>query len=396
MNQNKRKLSFKDSSEETTKKSRKNKNNCTNELIQSITSIESLSNEVFYEIFDYLDGCQIYESFSNLNYRFYQLINSSCLLFKMIDYFTIIDDDFLNNWNEIISYNKEQIFSLTFYTSSRIERFLSSSTIQSFIHLQALFLYNVQSDILMSVLINLSSLPHLQSLTINMFNTSINLADIYQLVFNLSMLKYYKLSIDVTDLSISLPIPINEQQQSSIESLIIDHSCTFQQLSTIVSYTLKLRYLKFTHGFNDTSNKLLILPIKLENLTYFSLHIYSVEFHDFQRFIQKINSNLKKLNISIQCQDMTYLDAYQWEQLLLNKTWYNNFEVTNIEYSTSATLILTNFLSLLYVDMLFKKVKRILTITQIYHLIVTEQHSSIRVLVQLINLLPDLLTLKLH
>ncbi|CAF1230498.1 unnamed protein product, partial [Rotaria magnacalcarata] len=61
-------------------------------------------------------------------------------------YFTITDDWFMNNWNEIISYNSKQIFSLTFYTSSRIKQFFSSSIIESssLINLQALFLHNVQ------------------------------------------------------------------------------------------------------------------------------------------------------------------------------------------------------------------------------------------------------------
>ena len=50
---------------------------------QSIASIENLSNEIFYEIFDYFDGCDIYQAFSNLNYRFQQLIHSPSLLFKI-------------------------------------------------------------------------------------------------------------------------------------------------------------------------------------------------------------------------------------------------------------------------------------------------------------------------
>jgi hypothetical protein len=86
-------------------------------------------------------------------------------------------------------------------------------------------LYGVQSELLISVLVDLPLLPRLQLLTINMFDASINLDDIYRLVFNLSMLKYYRLSIDIIDLSISLPIATNQQQQSSIESLIIDHCC---------------------------------------------------------------------------------------------------------------------------------------------------------------------------
>jgi hypothetical protein len=45
--------------------------------------MENLSNEIFYEIFDYLHAYQINEAFSNLNYRFKQLINSSLLLYKL-------------------------------------------------------------------------------------------------------------------------------------------------------------------------------------------------------------------------------------------------------------------------------------------------------------------------
>ncbi|CAF3058682.1 unnamed protein product [Rotaria sp. Silwood2] len=73
MDQVKRKLK---SSEEKTKKLR-------NEINQSITSIENLSNDLFYEIFDYLDGIDIFQAFSNLNYRFQELLNSSSILFKI-------------------------------------------------------------------------------------------------------------------------------------------------------------------------------------------------------------------------------------------------------------------------------------------------------------------------
>ncbi|CAF4388415.1 unnamed protein product [Rotaria sp. Silwood2] len=360
----------------------------------SITTLDNVSNELFYEIFDYLDGYQIYESFSNLNYRFYQLLNSSCLLFKMIDYFTIKDDCFMNNWNEIISYNSKQIFSLTFYTSSRIKQFFSSSIIESssLINLQALFLHNVQLDILMSDLIKLSSLPRLKSLTINMFDISIDLANIYQLVFKLSILTYYKLSIGATNLFISLPIATNQQQQSAIESLIIDHRCSFDELSAIISFTWQLRLLKLTHGFNDPLNKVLIPSIMLEYLTYLSLDIYGVEFDDFKTFIRKINSKLKTLNVIIQCEDMTYLDAYQWEQLLLH--CYPQLEKFYFTYYDPK--LVANDLNLLFVKILVEKTKRVLTITQIYHLIIIEKHASSCVLIQLIDLLPDLISLKIH
>jgi hypothetical protein len=45
--------------------------------------IENLLDEVFHEIFNYLDDCHIYEAFSNFNHRFEQLLHSPLLLYKI-------------------------------------------------------------------------------------------------------------------------------------------------------------------------------------------------------------------------------------------------------------------------------------------------------------------------
>jgi hypothetical protein len=50
---------------------------------KSITTIENFTNEFFYKVFDYLDGCDIYQAFANLNRRFEQLLNSSSVVFKI-------------------------------------------------------------------------------------------------------------------------------------------------------------------------------------------------------------------------------------------------------------------------------------------------------------------------
>ena len=81
------------------------------ELDQSVTSIENFSDELFYEIFDYLDSYNIYEGFSNLNSRFQQLLNSSSLLFKINDKFPIENDIFMKNLKQIIRFNnRDTIF----------------------------------------------------------------------------------------------------------------------------------------------------------------------------------------------------------------------------------------------------------------------------------------------
>ncbi|CAF4380825.1 unnamed protein product, partial [Rotaria sp. Silwood2] len=67
----KQKLTFNQSSKEETKKLRIDFNRLK-------TSIKDVSNEFFYEIFDYLYGNEIVEAFSNLNYSFQEIHNSSC------------------------------------------------------------------------------------------------------------------------------------------------------------------------------------------------------------------------------------------------------------------------------------------------------------------------------
>src|SRR3984957_2459804 len=95
---------------------------------QLITCIENLSNELFYEIFDYLDGLDIHIAFSNLNYRFEQLLKCSSIRFKInLDHLTT-KEIFLTNYNEI----KHQIYSIYFQLpKSYINQLLTLFTIDS-------------------------------------------------------------------------------------------------------------------------------------------------------------------------------------------------------------------------------------------------------------------------
>ncbi len=73
--------------------------------------IEHLSNELFHDIFDYLDGCEIFLAFSNLNQRFQQLLYCSSLLLKI--QFNITTVELYNDTcRKIVLLNKQQIFSI--------------------------------------------------------------------------------------------------------------------------------------------------------------------------------------------------------------------------------------------------------------------------------------------
>jgi hypothetical protein len=169
---------------------------------------------------------------------------------------------------------------------------------------------------MMSVIAKLISLPRLLSLTIHIFNDLIDLTNTYRLIFTLPMLKYYQFLTGCEDLTVSLPIATN-QQFSPIEHLILDHCCTFNELSAITSYTPQLRRLRFTHDLNGDLNVESIPPIALSNLTHLSIHGYNLTFDTFEIFIRKIDSKLKVLHVITQSQDIVYLDAHRWEKLIL-------------------------------------------------------------------------------
>jgi len=263
----------------------------------SITSIENLSNDFFYELFDYLDGYHIYESFSNLNYRFEQLLKSSYLLFK-IKLDSLSDELYSDTFTQFILLNKHQMLSFHVSIPSEDElRFSLFPINSSFDHLESLVLNDVESTILCLILSNLTCLPRLFSLTINTWHTLQDLNDIYRLIFDLPKLKSIKLSAEYIDTSLSLPFAL-EKQMSTIEHLLIDHPCTLNELSALLSHTPQLRRLKFTDSNDSNSTITTILPpIRLENLTNISFDVLFMTFDEFKMFIKNFECKLKVLHI---------------------------------------------------------------------------------------------------
>jgi len=291
-----------------------------------ISSIENLSNELFYEIFEYLDGIDIYEAFSNLNYRFQQLLTSSSILFKIdLDHITS-KEIFMVNYKQI----KHQIYSIYFQLPGDINQLLTSFTIDSsFNHLQSLVIEHIEPDKLISFLINLNSLPQLFSLNIKTIHIIGDLNNIYRLIFALPTLKYNKLYLYGNECSISIPMA-TEKQFSSIEYLHIAHWYTFDELSALISYTPQLRRLDLSHANQDDSTIETMLPITLVNLTYISMHTNYINFDEFEIFIKNIYSKLKVLYVTFLYQDITFLHAYRWEQLILR--YLSQLEKFSLKY----------------------------------------------------------------
>ncbi|CAF4925660.1 unnamed protein product, partial [Rotaria sp. Silwood2] len=112
----------------------------------------------------------------------------------------------------------------------------------SFDRLESLLFKVIQSNTLMPMLDNLSSLPNLFSLTIETYSVKEQINDIYRLIFILPKLKYYRISSFNYYRSIILPIAMNNQF-SPIEHLVINHYCSLNELQSLISYTPQLRRL---------------------------------------------------------------------------------------------------------------------------------------------------------
>ena len=213
----------------------------------SISSIENLATELFYEIFEYLTYREIYRGFLNLNSHFQQIINSSLLSLK-IQFRSRTIPELIDSCRNLIIPNRHRIISLCLKNEFLINGFFTYCIMDcSFTRLQSIVLRNMNIDKSILPLFYLNSLPHLFSLTIYIdAKWDDNLNNIYRMIFSFSSLKYYKisalLSSEDVHTNIFVPLAMNEKF-STIEYLIIDHCCTLDEIFSMLVHTPRLRHL---------------------------------------------------------------------------------------------------------------------------------------------------------
>ena len=258
----------------------------------SRTLVENLPNETFYEIFDYFDSYEIYHSFSNLNHRFQQLINSSSLLLKIkFDWLLQMTETFPKNYEHIIHLNKSQIFSIYIWSSEYTYQILSLFDFDSsFTCLESIAFSLYEPELLTLLIPKLTCLPRLFSLTIDSASHQKDLGDIYQLIFKLPKIKYIKFTAaEFNDFYITDLLPTaTDEQTSSVEHLIIDHECDLKDLFKIISYTPQLRRLKLSMLINKNKRIQDTKPMILSNLIHLSIYADEITFNEFKIFINQI------------------------------------------------------------------------------------------------------------
>ncbi|CAF2030643.1 unnamed protein product [Rotaria magnacalcarata] len=281
---------------------------------ERVTFIEHLSNELFYEIFDYLDGRDLFYAFSNLNLHFESLIMSSKFRLKLhhcASHQELFDQDY----QQIIIPNKHRIISLHLWTPSQLLTNVVLHPIDSsFSRLEALSLHGIKFKQVTSFLPCLTSLPSLSSLNICLNDVLSNSSTIYHLLFRLPNLKCSKLSARRYSLQNFISNTSN-QPMTSIKQLIIDHPCNLHGLYDILPFTPKLRRLQCENLFPTYGNISKEIPLNIFNLTYCSISLCYLKFDEFEIFIKKISAQLRVLCFN-PCSDISYLDADRWERLI--------------------------------------------------------------------------------
>jgi hypothetical protein len=312
--------------------------------------IERLSNEIFYEIFEYLDGCDMFNAFSNLNIRFQNLLNHSSLRLKInIDFKSA--SQFQDHCSQFIVSNEHRIVSLRLLDAYYINPFLQLCNLNStFSRLESLTFVYIKPDEIISLLPNLTQLPRLFSLTVYLETGFTISNEFYQLIFHLPYLKYNKLSTKESLFHIPLSSFINKQI-SKIEHLIIDHPCDLNQLIAMLSCTPDLRHLTCKRTITldkQIQNKNLR---RLSNLTHIFFCECRLEFRDLEKFMEKISSQLRVLYINTSL-DSLYLDADRWERIIsqhlpLLRTF--NFEYKDFNL-ISHNVLVNKFTSSFWID----------------------------------------------
>jgi hypothetical protein len=284
---------------------------------ESMTVFEDLSNELIYEIFEYIDFHHAFQGFYDLKERFQNLFIHSNLPIK-ISISSISKSTFHRYFKDIIVPHTDRIKLLRLSTPFATEMSqLLLPIMTNLIRLKTLIITDIESKSIGCVVDHLCSLPVLSSLIIKSIGGTRISTDIYQKIFRLPVLKYCKMFIEIEQFS----LPIATMEFSPIEHLIINNEVSLNQLDTLLSYVPQLRRLSLSHLNGHLNSRIRRNPAILNYLTNVSLDLYSISFNDFELLVADFFRQVQVLCITAcimqyPISDMEYVNANRWQQLI--------------------------------------------------------------------------------
>ncbi|CAF4115220.1 unnamed protein product, partial [Rotaria sp. Silwood2] len=278
--------------------------------------LEDLANEIFYEIFEYLDMHDIYKGFFNLNKRFKNLIIYSNFL-NQINISIISKNDFKNYYNNILIPYRYRITLLRLSNPFVADLIFSPlRIILHFNHLEKLILDKIQMKFLNNIFNYLMYLPKFHSLTISIGDYIESLDMIFFDLFHLSKLNYCKIKYETKNSEYPLSIHMTEYNLSSIQYLIINGRFPFKSLNNLLCALTKLRHLSMNNLIHRQVyfQRENILPIQLKYIKYI-----------FFYYVQILRLTTKY--------DEAFLDAKRWEYFIISYMPYLRiFDINHENY----------------------------------------------------------------
>jgi len=284
-------------------------------LFSSFRSVfEHLSNEIIFEIYEYLDLYHVYYGFFSLNKRFKSLLVNSNIPIK-INSSAIAKSKFEHYYKNIINPNKNRINILRLSNQFTVDIVFSPpGIISEFIQLQKLILENINVNNLYEIFQELISSINLHSLTLDIAEYLDNSIDIFPKLFLLSKLKYcsikYQSKSDYNPLSNYLNI-------SSIEHLTINARFPYNELYKLFYCVPKIRYLSIDYIIRSSAdNYNESCPVQLsKDFKKVSLSLDLIQLNEFENIIKNFFRNVEVLTISTNY-DEAYLDGNRWKHII--------------------------------------------------------------------------------
>ena len=279
-----------------------------------ITRFEDLSNEIIYEIFDFLHIDQTHQTFSSLNRRFDNLLMYSTFPIH-INRPSMGKSSFDQYYQKIIRRYRHRIASLRLPDIFTVDLVFSSArNIKEFTRLEALILENIDLTYFEDFLLHhLVSLVTLRSLTVIVNDPVSDKNTFYRAIFRLPALKYCKLSFRATRRSNSLTRATNES--SPIEHFVIENGAKIDELYSVLSYLPQLRRLSW-HKLSGSDNQQSTLErMEMKHLTHLNLELRVTDFDQFEAMIVHLFPRVEVLHLSTSFSH-EYLDADRWQRLI--------------------------------------------------------------------------------
>ncbi|CAF0819100.1 unnamed protein product [Adineta steineri] len=348
----------------------------------SHTCFENLSNELLYEIFEYLDACDIYESFSNLNNRLQNLIISSSILLRIkVNSEALLED----RCQHVIIPNSHRILSLHFrghpWGELLIDKFFNHCIIDSSFHhsllhytpqLRHLFCHGVIESVENFKNDLSTSLPHLKFVNFEKVSAPFDEFEVFitKISSQLQILKIYTL-----------------QNRTYLDGN------RWEQLIKEYMPQLEKFYFNFTQDIDDDRE------INLSDLSEGFINRFSSPFWSERKWVREIEVYCGSMVFSIHPYKKQRIDLHEH----MNTNTYSKQNSTEDNYISNREKSDHGIIQLTILDyediglngQSIKKLKSALEAIQFTHLNIDDDTMSINMLLGILHLLPNIESLKL-